>query len=299
MDLRQLRYFVAAVDAGSFVGAASHLRIAQPAISRQVMMLEQELGEQLLVRSSRGVRVTAAGEIAYEKAITVLQHVADLENAFTGRQQRQRYRLRLGVPPSFGAIANAEQVEAVTSRLQRTDLYIQEMWTGQIAAMLANRSLDLGIVCQSQLANGYWRQPLNREELYLIETAGGEVAQVSLAEVARKQLVLPTPIQGMRAVIEHHFAIHGMPLALAHEADSWGTIFSLVRPGRAVTILPRREAADDIRFGRLVARRIDTRPTNTFYLAASRALNEQQELRSAAHVVHGWLSGLLQDDVGN
>jgi LysR family nitrogen assimilation transcriptional regulator len=297
MDVRQLRYFVAAVDSGSFVGAAAQLRIAQPAISRQVMLLEEELGEQLLERSVRGVRITAAGEIVYEKARSILQQVSALESHFSGPQERRRHRLRLGVPPSFSAIANAESVDALAPQLPRTDLYIQEMWTGQIAAMIANRSLDLGIVCQSQLANGYWRQPLNRERLYLIEAAGGGSGPVTLAEVAARTLVLPTPIQGMRAVIDQHFAVHGVPLAVAQEADSWGTIFSLTKLGRAATILPRREAWEGIAGGTLVARPIDTAPMNTFYLAASRALNDQPELLAAAQVVHGWLAALLRDDL--
>src|SRR5690606_2735354 len=138
------------------------------------------------------------GEIVYEKALTILRHVQDLETRFSGRHERRRNRLRLGLPPSFSSVANADAVDVVSRQLPRTDVYIQEMWTGQIAAMIANRSRDLGIVCESQLANGYWRQPLNREALFLIEAAGGSTLPVTLAEVAARPLVLPTPIQGMR-----------------------------------------------------------------------------------------------------
>lgn len=299
MDIRQLRYFVAVVESGTFVGAANRLRIAQPAISRQVMLLEAELGEQLLERSTRGVRITAAGEVVYEKALTIIGHVIDLETRFSRQPERRRHRLRLGVPPSFNSIANAEAVDAVTHRLNKTDLYIQEMWTGQIAAMIANRSLDLGIVCEGQLANGYWRQPLNREELFLIEAAGGETAPITLAQVTERALVLPTPIQGMRAVIEQHFAAHGVPLRVAHEADNWGTIFSLVKLGRAATILPRREAFAGTGSATMpfTARPITTAPSNTFYLAASRALSDNAELLAGAYVVHEWLAGLLKDDM--
>ena len=84
MDVRQLRYFVATVDCGSFVGAAASLRVAQPAISRQVMLLEESLGERLLERSVRGVRLTAAGEVVYARAQVILQHVRELEAQFKG-----------------------------------------------------------------------------------------------------------------------------------------------------------------------------------------------------------------------
>jgi LysR family nitrogen assimilation transcriptional regulator len=78
MQLRHLRYFVKIVEAGSFSRAASTIHVAQPALSQQIAELELKLGTSLLQRSARGVRPTAAGEVLYREASTILRLVEQL-----------------------------------------------------------------------------------------------------------------------------------------------------------------------------------------------------------------------------
>jgi DNA-binding transcriptional LysR family regulator len=73
MELRQLRYFVGVAREQSFSGAAVKLRVAQPALSRQVRLLEEELGVLLLERRARGVRLTTPGEVFLAKAVALLE----------------------------------------------------------------------------------------------------------------------------------------------------------------------------------------------------------------------------------
>ena len=73
MDIRQLRYFVSAVDVGSVTNAAHQLNISQPALGLQIRKLEDELGSPLLTRHSRGVSLTPAGEKLYEHATLILR----------------------------------------------------------------------------------------------------------------------------------------------------------------------------------------------------------------------------------
>ena len=80
MDFREIRYFAQVATAGSFSRAAKELRVAQPALSRQIRKLEQELGVDLLVRHGRGVRLTGAGSILLERAeqmIHLLRNTGD------------------------------------------------------------------------------------------------------------------------------------------------------------------------------------------------------------------------------
>src|ERR1700759_1484677 len=78
MQFRQLRYFVKIIEAGSFSRAASVVHVAQPALSQQVAELEERLGVELLQRSARGVRPTAAGEILYKEAASILHQLDQL-----------------------------------------------------------------------------------------------------------------------------------------------------------------------------------------------------------------------------
>ena len=77
MELRQLAYLIGIVRAGSFSGAASALHVAQPALSRQIALLERELGVLLLTRNSRGIVPTPAGEEFFARAIEILRNVED------------------------------------------------------------------------------------------------------------------------------------------------------------------------------------------------------------------------------
>ncbi|WP_205877048.1 LysR family transcriptional regulator [Mycobacterium camsae] len=78
LSLRQLTYFVAVVEAGSFSRAAQKIFVAQPSLSQQIASLEAELGATLLLRSTRGVRPTAQGEVVYRAALDILRRVEAL-----------------------------------------------------------------------------------------------------------------------------------------------------------------------------------------------------------------------------
>ena len=79
VTLAQLKYFLAIVRAGSLSGAARDVFIAQPALSHQLQLLEQELGQQLFVRYARGVRLTDSGRRFQERAIAVLRQVESIK----------------------------------------------------------------------------------------------------------------------------------------------------------------------------------------------------------------------------
>jgi len=111
MDLKHLRYFAAAVEEGTFHGAAKKLAIAQPAISRRVKDLEDELGCTLLSRDVRGVRPTAAGRILYNEALEILDKVTDAV------QLTRRVGLVQGRQTRFGVVQTARRYEFIQKAL--------------------------------------------------------------------------------------------------------------------------------------------------------------------------------------
>jgi len=105
MDIRQLRYFVACVEEGSILGAAQRLRVAQPALSRQIKELENDLGCQLLVREARGVRMTPAGSSLYNDAVALL---SSFEQA---TQRAARVGADQGSILGFGAVRTSSRFD--------------------------------------------------------------------------------------------------------------------------------------------------------------------------------------------
>src|SRR3546814_410998 len=96
MELRQLRYFVAIAECRNFTLASKQLHIAQPPLSRQIQMLEAELGVTLLLRNSRPVRLTEAGRVFYEQALQVLARIEQMKSATQQSGANQRRRLAIG-----------------------------------------------------------------------------------------------------------------------------------------------------------------------------------------------------------
>ena len=104
LDLRQLRYFAAIVDQGSFSRAAEALRIAQPSLSLHVRNMETELGTPLLYRSARGVTPTEAGAILLRHARIILGQVTAAEEEIRGHDSDPTGEVRLGLPGTISQI---------------------------------------------------------------------------------------------------------------------------------------------------------------------------------------------------
>jgi molybdenum-dependent DNA-binding transcriptional regulator ModE len=100
MNLRTLRYFVAIADAGSLTAAAATLSIAQPALTRQLRDLEADLGQQLLQRMPRGVRLTPAGVTFYESAQRILTEAARVRQKLARRKENVAATVVLGASPT-------------------------------------------------------------------------------------------------------------------------------------------------------------------------------------------------------
>src|SRR5262245_24461103 len=100
MDLKEMRYFSYVARAGSFSRAASELRIAQPALSRQIRKLEDRLGVKLLVRHGRGVRLTSAGAVLLEGTETISDFLARLGERVLAGGDVAVGHVSLGVPPA-------------------------------------------------------------------------------------------------------------------------------------------------------------------------------------------------------
>lgn len=144
MDLRQLRYFVAVARERNFTRAAEVLHIAQPPLSRQIQLLEDELGVVLLLRNTRPVRLTAAGRLFYEQALQVLGRVEQMAES-TRRVGMNRNRLlSIGFVAStlYGGLPSL--VRKLRERVPDLDIQLLETLSVQQVAALKEGRIDMG-----------------------------------------------------------------------------------------------------------------------------------------------------------
>lgn len=195
MELRQLRYFVAVAETRNFTRASEQLHIAQPPLSRQIQMLEAELGVKLLVRNSRPVGLTPAGQAFYEQAVQVLARVEQMKATAQHIGANQARRLTIGFVPSalYGGLPLL--MRKLRQRFPDVDLQMLEMATSleQVSSLQSGR-IDIGLGRIRSTDDSVARIVLAEEKLVLVVAPSHPLAQhdgpVPLARLAGQRLIV-------------------------------------------------------------------------------------------------------------
>jgi LysR family nitrogen assimilation transcriptional regulator len=146
MDLRQLRYFSEVAAHTNFNEAARRLRVAQPALSRQVRKLEDELGVDLFVRVGRGVVLTHAGKLLVQHAHFLLAQAERSRDAVIAEATEPFGFAALGAPPSVGYPIFAPLAERYIAQFPKVTLRLAEGMTHSLLEWLRTGHIDIGIV---------------------------------------------------------------------------------------------------------------------------------------------------------
>ena len=126
MNLKQLEYFVNVAELGSFSKAALILNIAQPALSRQVRLLETDLHVTLLMRNGRGVVLTEAGQRLFDHSVGILQLVSRVREDIQATREEPAGRIVVGLPPSMARLLTLPLVDSFRRTLPQARLAIVE-----------------------------------------------------------------------------------------------------------------------------------------------------------------------------
>ncbi len=146
MELRQLRYFVSAVETGSITAAAKVCHVAQPSLSQQIRSLEEELGETLLHRLARGVTPTASGKRVFDHACRVLAASTDLTNEFETESTELSGSISLGIIPTIAPYLIPPLLTELRTDFPNIDLDISEDQTAQLIRRVAEDEIEFAIV---------------------------------------------------------------------------------------------------------------------------------------------------------
>ena len=238
MDVRQIRYFVHVAELGSFSKASRRLNVAQPALSRQVKLLEDAFGAQLLTRSPRGVVPTEAGAVLLSRGRMILTQLEELRDEVTHAAGHPSGEVVLGVPPSLAGGFAGPLVETCRSRFPDVGLRVIEGLSIFLEEWLTLGRIDLAVVTGPAGPPVPGRRELAMEEMMLVgsrDLTSLADGPVPLAEVARMDL---TVTRGFRDLIDRAVAPSGLNLRYAGEFDSLHLLREMLGRGGCVTILP-------------------------------------------------------------
>jgi LysR family nitrogen assimilation transcriptional regulator len=260
VETRRLHYFIQIAELGSLTRAAGMLRIAQPALSRQMRLLEEELGVSLFTRTPRGMTLTLDGE--YLRGC-VAGPLRELEVALQGMRSRPsavEAHFVIGMPPGL-AEALAECVATgMALRFPAIRFRLIEGPTGSLEDWLGRGLVDFAVLEEAPRDDRLSEQRIAVLPMGLIgppePRSGGESAllpgrSVTLDDVLRLPLVLPSHHIGIRGAIEDAAKSVRSKPDVRFEADAARLMRDLVMRGIGYAILPEAYARDDLREGRL------------------------------------------------
>jgi len=243
VELRHLRYFVVVAAHGSFNRAAQVLHLTQPALSRQVKDLEEELSVPLFVRGRNAVRLTDAGERFYEEAREVLAR-ADLAVRRI-RGERGGDVVRIGYAPSATAGILPRALERFQTKHSAVRVELMDVSPTEMIRMAQEGRLDVLVALEPSVTTtpGFQWSVLRRVNLVLVMRADDPLAklkrvppkrlrEVPLVGLARE--TFPDYVPHMRSILKPHGVV---PRFVALESDGVSTLFATVEANRAAAIL--------------------------------------------------------------
>lgn len=263
MDLKQLEYFVRVAELGSFTRAAQALDVAQPALSRQIRLLEVELRQNLLLRNGRGATPTDAGKLLLEHGRGILHQVERAKEELGRVRGALAGRVAIGLPPSLARVHAVALTRLFRERLPEASLSITEGLSAPMQEWLATGRLDIAVLYNAQPAPELDISPLLDEELWLVEPRPPGLAEepppppVPLADVARLPLVIPSRPNALRMHIESEMAAIGVRPIVALEIDGVSAILDLVADGAGAALLSHNAVTRSIRPSAYRMRRIE------------------------------------------
>ncbi|MFL9982146.1 LysR substrate-binding domain-containing protein [Paraburkholderia sediminicola] len=261
MDLRQLRYFVKVVECGNVTRASEALHIAQPAISQQMRNLERDLGMQLLERSVQGVAPTAAGQTLYRHAIELLRQADSTRELLRQDAELPQGRVSVAMPSSTARMMAIPLARTIRDRYPGIALELVEAPSAELGSLIGSGRVDLAVVVDAVETRGVAAQRLLTEALYLIAWPEFQMPRepVSIAELARMPLILPSAPNTIRSRVEWALREAGLPCEILFEASSTALLFAAVMARLGVTILPWTAAHVELDEHKLKLAKVDHR----------------------------------------
>lgn len=244
MELRQLRYFVSVVDAGSITRACDTLHVVQSAVSHQLRLLEEEIGCALLIRSATGVSPTPAGTSLYRDARGILKQVADAKLSASFEDMRVAGAVAIGIASSTARLCAMPILAAVRSAYPEVMLSIHEGLSSTLTASLVAGKLDLAVGYASEATEKVNSTFIAREPFYFATADAGAKreyagrSELDLSELARWPLLLPSPPNGTRSALDRACARENIRYDTVAEINTPSTQCASVLAGLGSTVLP-------------------------------------------------------------
>jgi DNA-binding transcriptional LysR family regulator len=238
VKLIQLKYFVSTVEAGSVTTAARNLFISQPALSKQITQLENELNCELFLRKTTGIELTEAGKHLYQKGIELLKAAEELSSEMN--QYAKKQTIKIGALPSIGT----HFLPAVVNRLReeyKIEVLIKDT-TEELVRLVENNQADF-VFAQDVVSNRNFVMENICWEPYdailPMSVISRGVSPLSITEFVENQLIIHKHPCDIRSFFEYYCKKNKIDYELGIELETNESIVAFVSSGLGASIMPR------------------------------------------------------------
>jgi DNA-binding transcriptional LysR family regulator len=285
VDLRQLEILRAVAQTGSFTGAGQQLHLSQSAVSRQILLLEDELQEQLFVRLGRKIRITPAGTTLLGLSQRMFDDLEQTRASILDNQQSVRGALRLVGGMTVCLYVFPALLKAFRREHPNVDVKLTPGTTPRLVRQLRDGNADLGLITLPVDDPSLVSVPVMREELLIVTSVQHPLArkrEVKPQDLVRQPFVLFESGSASRGTIEQFFLKEQIAPKVVTETENVEIIKELVKIGMGVSIVPYQAVAREVRAGQLSCARIAgqqlVRETGWVHLRLSRIPRPVQEM---------------------
>ncbi len=259
MEVRQMEMFRAVAEERSFTRAGQRLHVSQSAVSRQVKLLEEELGEMLVHRRGRRVSLTGPGELVLAASNRVLRDLQEVAAQISEARNLHRGTLRIGGGMTVCLYVFPQLLKALARQHEEIGFRVVSGTSEQILGRLRKHDVDLGLLTLPIVAKDLEVIPVLKEEMVVVAGKGHPLTRrrvVEAEELGRYPMILYEAGSNTRKAVDGFFVDAGVAPDVAMETENVEIIKAMVSSGIGVTVIPYSAVAREVRAGRFACSRI-------------------------------------------
>jgi LysR family nitrogen assimilation transcriptional regulator len=256
MDLKQLRAFLTVADTGNVTRAAELLNRVQPAVSRQLRLLEADVGAELFQRERHGMVLTGAGKALLVYARRAMLELDRARAEIGGSRDGVAGLVTVGLLPSTCDLISSPLVRAVADIYPGIRMRIAMGYAGDLHQWLETGDIDAAVLYGVEREPNIEATPLLEEPLWVVGPRSAKLTRrkpVPLAGLRGKPLILPSGPRGIRTLVDHACVMANVELTIVAETNAMSIQKSLVLGGHGLTVLPPIAFAAELADKRLTA----------------------------------------------
>lgn len=249
MDIKQLRSFITISETKNITKAAALLNIVQPAVSRQIHLLEDELGVELFERSRHGMHLTNEGKILEEYARRALKEIETAKIELTSSDGALKGSVNIGILSSLSELLSVALMRVIKAKYPNVNLKITVGYSGHLKEWLESGEIDVALIYGSTSSKFLDMQSMVKEQLWLIGSAQSKLSSeqiIELKDISQYDLILPYAPHRLRTLIEQGFHKAKYELKISAEVNDLAVQKQLVKEGFGYTILPLVSIKNDL-----------------------------------------------------